>query len=184
MDAAESIRDDLLALRCQAGDARAFDLLVSRWQEPLLHYAYRLTGNRVAAQDVAQETWIVVIRGLVALRDVARFKPWLFRIASHKCADYWRRNKRADEFARDLSQELGDAETASPARSGWAEDLASAFKHLPPDSRTVLALKYLEDFSVGEIAEILSLPEGTVKSRLHHARQQLRNRMEEDDGPH
>ena len=70
---------------------------------------------------------------------------------------------------------------ATPANSETT-DLEAAFDRLPPASRTVLALMYLQDFSVGEMADVLSLPEGTVKSRLHHARQQLRQLMEKDYG--
>jgi RNA polymerase sigma-70 factor (ECF subfamily) len=65
MDSPDSLQDDLLVLQCQQGDMAGFDRLVRRWQQPLLNYAYRLTGNWAAAQDAVQETWMVVIRGLV-----------------------------------------------------------------------------------------------------------------------
>jgi len=180
MDHPDSLQDDLLLLQCQQGDMVGFDRLVRRWQQPLLNYAYRLTGNWVVAQDVAQETWLVVIRGLITLKDVARFRAWLFRIASHKCQDHWRRKQTRQRFAEEL-QKQSDAAAAVPPNAERS-DIGAAFRRLTPESRTVLALMYLEDFSIGEIADVLSLPEGTVKSRLFHARQRLRQLMEKDYG--
>jgi RNA polymerase sigma-70 factor, ECF subfamily len=181
MEGTDPLHDDLLVLQCQQGDVAGVDGLVRRWQQPLLNYAYRLTGNWAAAQDVVQETWLVVIRGLVTLKDVNRFRAWLFRVASHKCQDSWRRNATQERFVEAVKQQ---AETAAAPPNAERTDIDAAFRRLPPESRTVLALMYLEDFSVGEIAEVLSLPEGTVKSRLFHARQQLRQLMEKDYGPH
>jgi len=180
MDRSDSIQDDLLVLQCQQGDAAGFDRLVRRWQQPLLNYAYRLTSDWGIAQDVVQETWLAVIRGLVTLKDVARFRVWLFRIASHKCQDHWRRKQTRQQFVDELQQRPG---TAAAPPSAEKADIDIAFRRLSLESRTVLALMYLEDFSVGEIAGLLSLPEGTVKSRLFHARQQLRQLLEKDYGP-
>lgn len=179
MESTDSLHSDLLVLQCQQGDVAGFDGLVQRWQQPLLNYAYRLTGNRAAAQDVVQETWLVVIRGLVTLKDVTRFRAWLFRVASHKCQDYWRRNVTRARVAEVVQQQAEAAAAAEPPNA-QRTDVDTAFRRLPPESRTVLALMYLEDFSVGEIAEVLSLPEGTVTSRLFHARQQLRQLLEKD----
>lgn len=183
MEGTESIRDDLLVLQSQQGDVAAFDGLVRRWQKPLLSYAYRVTGHWAAAQDVVQETWLVVIRGLVTLKDVSRFRAWLFSVASHKCQDHWRRSATQERFVEAVLQEAEAAPTVHPP-SAERTDIDAVFRRLPPESRSVLALLYLEDFSVGEIAEVLALPEGTVKSRLFHARQQLRQLMEKDHGPH
>lgn len=181
MDGSDSVQDDLLVLQCQQGDVAAFDRLARRWQQPLLNYAYRLTGDLAAAQDVVQETWMVVIRSLVTLRDVTRFRWWLFRVASHKCQDHWRRSQSRAQFSERLQQQSEPLPAAGPP-SATRTDIDAAFCRLPPESRMVLALMYLEDFSVGEIAEVLSLPEGTVKSRLFHARRQLRQLMEKDYG--
>jgi RNA polymerase sigma-70 factor (ECF subfamily) len=181
MDSTDSLQDDLLVLQCQQGDVAGFDRLVRRWQKPLLNYAYRLTSDWAAAQDAVQDTWMVVIRGLVTLKDVACFHTWLFRIASHKCQDHWRRDQSSRRVAEAL-QNQSDATAAAAPPNAERADIDAAFHRLPPESRTVLALMYLEDFSVGEIADVLSLPEGTVKSRLFHARQQLKQLMEKDYG--
>lgn len=181
MNGTDSVRDDLLVLQCQQGDVAEFGRLVERWQQPLMNYAYRLTGDWEAARDVVQETWVVVIRGLVGLRDVTRFRAWLFRIASHKCQEHWRRNSSRQRFVERLQEQADAAEAVTPP-NGERADIEAAFRRLKPESRTVLALMYLEDFSVGEIAEVLSVPEGTVKSRLFHARQQMKQLMEKDYG--
>jgi RNA polymerase sigma-70 factor, ECF subfamily len=159
----------------------SFERLVQRWQMPVLNYAYRLTGSWPAAQDVVQETWLVVIRDVVLLKDVSRFRPWLFRIASHKCQDYWRRHAVTERVTETLQSEAATGRTDGAPEAHRA-DIDAAFRRLPSESRTVLALMYLEDLSVGEIADVLGVPEGTVKSRLFHARQQLRQIMEKDYG--
>jgi RNA polymerase sigma-70 factor (ECF subfamily) len=182
-DDRDSLPDDLLVVQCQQGDVASFESLVLRWQQPLLHYCWRLTGDWAAAQDAVQETWLVIIRGISALRDVPRFRAWLFRIASHKCQDQYRRSQSSQRAVHELQRQPQTAITVATANSGKM-DLEAAFSRLPPESRTVLALMYLQDFSVGEMAEVLSLPEGTVKSRLYHARQQLRQLMEKDYGTH
>lgn len=182
MDGTDSLRDDLLVLQCQQGDAAAFDQLVERWQQPLMNYAYRLTDDRAAAQDVVQETWMAVIRGLVALRDMTLFRAWLFRIASHKCQDHWRRNRSRERFVTEVQNQPESCSSASGSPGAVRTDITAAFRRIPPESRVVLDLMYMEDFSVGEIADMLSLPEGTVKSRLFHARKQLRQLMENDYG--
>jgi len=181
MDGTDSLQDDLLVLQCQQGDVAGFDRLVRRWQQPLMNYAYRLTGDWAVAQDAAQETWMVVIRGLVTLKDVTRFRAWLFRVASHKCQDHWRRSQSRERFAETLQKQSEAVATAGPPNAERT-DIDAAFRRLAPESRIVLALMYLEDFSVGEIADVLSLPEGTVKSRLFHARKALRQLMEKDYG--
>lgn len=181
MERTDSLHDDLLILQCQQGDTASFERLVARWQVPLLNYAYRLTGSWAAAQDTVQETWVVVIRSVVALKDVTRFRPWLFGIASHKCQDLWRRQAASERVAQTLERQ-SDAHKAEPPSSTHRADIDAAFGRLPPESRTVLALLYLEELSVREIADALAVPEGTVKSRLFSARQQLRQIMEKDYG--
>jgi RNA polymerase sigma factor (sigma-70 family) len=179
MDDTGSLQDELLVLRSQQGDQGSFEQLVQRWQPALVNYAYHVTGDRTVTEDIVQETWLAVICGLVTLKDVSCFRAWLFRLASHKCQDYWRRNYSSRRLAED-SRTGPDAYAAPPGTARM--DMEAAFRRLPSESRTVLALMYLEDFSVGEIAGMLSLPEGTVKSHLFHARQQLRQLMEKDYG--
>ncbi len=167
--------DEYLVSLSQAGSTEALDGLARRWTPRLLRYAARvLGGSRDAAdtaRDVVQDTWVGVIRGLRGLRDPAQFRPWIYGIATRKCADAIRANTR--RRALDRRAASGDAgQVASPASESQM-DLAAAIRELPPLHRAVVHLFYREDLSVEEIASVLRIPAGTVKSRLHHAREAL-----------
>ncbi len=171
----QRVLDELLVMRCQDGNAEALDLLVRRWQRPLLRHAYRLTGNADAAADAAQEAWMGIIRGIGRLDDAARFRAWAFRIATRKAIDWIRRRQRR----RGRVEPLGARDVAA-APAADTDGAADMLARLPADQRALLSLKYLEEFTNAEIAEALGIPEGTVKSRLHHARNELRRLLEGD----
>jgi len=170
--------DAVLVLRCQEGDARAFGELVDRWQPRLLRHAVRLVGEREAA-DVAQDTWMAAVGQLPRLDDPDAFGPWLFRILTRKSADWIRRRQRQ----RRLWDRLLQRQTAGPPAnvSGPCESLSDALACLPREQAEAVALYYLEEFSVPEVAGILGVPPGTVKSRLHYARLRLRELLKEQD---
>jgi RNA polymerase sigma factor (sigma-70 family) len=179
MSRRERITDGLLVLRCQEGEAAAFEELVGRWQERLWRHAWRLTANEQAAWDVLQEAWIAVSRDIRRLEDAAAFAGWAYRITSNKCRDWIRRERRrrrADETYRDQKREA--AEEASGAHQQHAS-LKEALAQLPGRDRAILSLRYEEGFDTAEIAEILRIPAGTVKSRLYYARERLRHYLEE-----
>jgi RNA polymerase sigma-70 factor (ECF subfamily) len=144
----------------------------------LLRYVTRVLGGSDAAEaarDVVQETWIGVIRGLRGLRDPAQFPAWIYGTATRKCADAIRANNRRRRLD---AQAAG--ESARPMESLTAEqqiDLATAIRGLPPIHRAAVHLFYREELSVEEIASVLGIPAGTVKSRLHHARDALRRQL-------
>ena len=81
----DRLNDELLVLRCQEGDAEAFELLVGRWQRQLWRHAWRLTGDEGTAWDVVQETWIGISRGIARLADASAFPAWAYQIVSNKC---------------------------------------------------------------------------------------------------
>lgn len=178
MNRNERTADELLVLRCQEGDAGAFELLLGRWQERLWRHAWRLCGDESAAWDVLQETWIAVARDVVRLEDAAMFPGWVYRIASNKCRDWIRREvrrRRADEAYSEQVREADGEAGDSPEIASLKEALA----RLPGQDRAILALRYEEAFDTSEIAEILGVPPGTVKSRLYYARQRLRQFLED-----
>lgn len=175
----ERITDELLVLRCQEGDVAAFDELVGRWQERLWRHAWRLTGSQHAAWDVLQEAWIGIIRDIRRLEDAALFPAWAYRITSNKCRDWirhQRRQRRADEAYADRTQRVENDPSHAQDRSA---SLNEALRRLSGPDRAILWLRYQEGFDTAEIAEILRIPTGTVKSRLYHARQRLRHFLEE-----
>jgi RNA polymerase sigma-70 factor (ECF subfamily) len=170
----EDILDELLVMRCQDGSAAAFDELVKRWQQPLWRHACRLTGQRDGGWEVVQEAWLGIIRGIGRLRDPARFKPWAYRIVRNHAATWIKRRGRS----RLKQESLGEGRPAAETREDGGEDVRRALRALPAEMRTVLALDYLDDLPVREIADRLDLPVGTVKSRLHYGRERLKETIE------
>lgn len=176
----ERALDEYLVLLSQAGSIEALDGLARRWTPRLLRYAARVLGGSgdagETARDVVQETWIGAIRGLRGLRDPAQFPAWIYGIATRKCADAIRANRRRRRL------EAGITTGRSGPEPGLAPehriDLATATRGLPPMHRAVVHLFYGEEMSVEEIASILEIPAGTVKSRLHHAREALRRQLD------
>ncbi|MCG8457967.1 MAG: RNA polymerase sigma factor [Holophagales bacterium] len=178
------ILDELLVIRCQAGDAGAFDLLAARWHPKLLRLAGRVAADRDAAPDIVQEAWVAIVRGLGRLRDPAHFPGWACRIVSNKSRDWIGHRSRQRERARQLDAEAEEeaesraAKEQAPARSPEVELLRECLRRMEPQERALLSFFYLEGFSVREIAEVLTIPEGTVKSRLFHARRNLRQTLD------
>lgn len=179
MNRQERATDELLVLRCQEGDAGAFDELIGRWQERLWRHAWRLTGSRDVAWDVLQETWINISRDIRGLKDAAAFPAWAYRITSNRCHDWNRkecRRRRADEAYAEQTDRVENESRDIVRRSA---DLDEALSRLPRRDRAILSLRYEDEFGVVEIAQILQIPPGTVKSRLHYARERLRHYFEE-----
>ena len=172
----ERALDEYLVSLSQAGSSEALDGLARRWTPRLLRYTARVLGGADAAEaarDVVQETWIGAIRGMRGLRDPAQFPAWIYGIATRKCADAIRGNTRR----RRLETQAAAGESSRPVENPTSEqqiDLATAIRGLPPIHRAVVHLFYREELSVEEIATVLGIPAGTVKSRLHHARDALK----------
>jgi RNA polymerase sigma-70 factor (ECF subfamily) len=173
------VLDELLVIRCQGGDVRALELLARRWHPRLLRDATYLTGDAEAARDVAQEAWIGIARGVRRLQDPARFRSWAHRIVVHKSRDWIRRERTKRRTVQRAAADLAEGPAAAQPRDDIAR-LRAALAELPADQRTVLSWFYLEEMSVREIAAALSIPAGTVKSRLYHARNALRSCLKED----
>ena len=177
----EDIQDELLVLRCQDGDREALEKLIARWQPRLGRLAWRLTARREAAQDIVQDAWLAIVRGLKRLDDPARFRSWAYRIVSNKCADWTRRRVVQRSVANDLRAATASAE-ADPSSetdsAGEDERIRDALRELPDQQRAILSLHYLDGMGLAEIAEAIDVPVGTVKSRLYHARNRLKETLE------
>jgi len=174
------IYDELLVIKCRQGDKAAFDELVGRWQKRLWHYACRVTGSESAAWDVVQETWFGIIKGIRKLDDVSVFPRWAFRIVNNKCVDWGRRQRRQGRLNNELTKQSRNESDEKQNGDEKNESLQAAIEKLSPERRALLALRYSEGFDVSQIAEILRIPEGTVKSRLHRTINELRQLMERD----
>jgi RNA polymerase sigma-70 factor (ECF subfamily) len=172
-DSREQLVDELLVMESQDGSRRAMEMLVSRWQERLWRYAQRLTGDSEAAWDVTQESWLAIVRGISRLEDPARFASWAYRIVTNKANDWIGRKTRSKPLPPEFDREAGPSDEQQAVIE--AADLQSVLPRLSDPSRTVLTLHYLEGFGLADIAGILHVPQGTVKSRLHAARNALRS---------
>ncbi|NLX99609.1 MAG: RNA polymerase sigma factor [Rhodopirellula sp.] len=179
MNHKERINDELLVIRAQEGAIEALSELIDRWQDRLWRLAWRLTDDEQAAWDVLQEAWMVIARRIGRLADPAAFPAWAYRITSNKSRDWIRRRRRMRRADEAYGERWCGAESNGDARD--LTDLRNALAGLPGPDRAILSLRYEDGFSTAEIAEILGIPPGTVKSRLHHARQRLRRFLEEDD---
>ena len=172
------IEDELLVLRCRQGDATAMDILLERWQERLWRYALRRTGDEAAAWDVLQEVSLAIARDIRRLETESAFAIWAYRIADNKSRDWIRqharRRKREALFAE---QWLIDRED-DPKLHDRISELEEAVPRLPQADQTLLTLRYQNGLSIDELARMLEIPAGTVKSRLFHAKQRLRKLIE------
>ena len=169
----------LLVLRCQAGDERAFAALMGRFGPRTLGYLAGLVGD--AAEDVQQEVWLAVYRGIGALANPGGFRTWLFRTTRHRAIDWLRREKRERELLAEAAAEA--VQVAEPVTEDADPGLDSpgmrdALSRLAPVHREVLLLRYVQDLPYVEIALVVGCSVGTVRSRLHHARQRLRQALE------
>jgi RNA polymerase sigma-70 factor (ECF subfamily) len=167
--------DELLVVRAQLGERAAWAELVARWRVPVWTYVRRMLDVE-RADDVSQEIWLAVVRGLPRLREPGRFAPWLFTIARRSVTDLLR-----GEYAREKKSFATDEVLVDDPVEAMADraDLVAALAGLPLLEREILVLFYLEDLSVEECAQICLVPAGTVKSRLNRARRMLREHLEE-----
>jgi RNA polymerase sigma-70 factor (ECF subfamily) len=176
MDEQTRTREAWLALRFQSGDATALAELVEALHPPLLYYATKLTGNFETAKDVLQEAWIRASRDIDRLQNPSAIRSWLYRIVHGIAVDRIRRDLNRESVEEELHEESVSIET-DPVIEESAEVVHRGLDRLRPKHREVLALFFLEDFSISEISAIVNCSEGTVKSRLHHAKAALRETL-------
>lgn len=170
--------DELLVMRCREGDAQALDALLGRWQERLWRHAWRQTRDEAAAWDILQETCLAIARGIVKLEACAAFGSWAYRIAGHKARDWMRQHARRRQRELDFTERWLLDQTPPGAASSVGGRVREVLARLVAEDRALLLLHYENDLDLEEIAGLLEIPAGTVKSRLHHARQRLRALME------
>ena len=172
--------DAELIARAQCGDLAAFEQLVRRHQRYVFNLAYRVLGDYAEAEDVAQEAFVRVWRGLPGFRSQAQFTTWLYRIVHNLCLN------RLPHLRQELLQ-IEPSEEGLADQADSLPELAEAYdamaflraelERLPEKYRLVLTLRYLQGFSYGEIAATLGLTLGTVKTHIHRARRLLAERL-------
>ncbi|MEO9467843.1 RNA polymerase sigma factor [Parasphingorhabdus sp.] len=172
----ERIFDELLLTRIQAGDRRAGERLAARWYPRLMRTAYRLLRDEDQAQIAVQEAWASICKGWRGLRSPNRFPAWAYTILHRRCADRIRWNQR------DRGRHAADRESDHqvPPRAEDKVTIGQAFDLLTQDHRVAATLYFSEGLTVKEIASVTGVAAGTVKSRLFHARKQLKAALGED----
>ena len=178
--------DEELVEHFQGGDTSAFETLVRRWDRRIQGLIYRVVGGEEEARDLCQETFLRAYRGLGTFKKEARFSSWLYQIALNASRDRLRRRRGRSYVSLDEAGEVVELRSASPARSPLelveAQDLSrtvsTAVEALPEEQREVIVLKEFQGLTFVEIADILSVPVSTVKTRLYRGLAELRRRLE------
>ena len=145
-------------------------LLVAKSHKLLILQAYRNTRDMEAAKDVVQESWQAILRKLNSLQDPARFRMWASKIVYNKSVNWIREQQKLRTAYNNHEPDENDENVQPEAE----EKVRRAIKLLPREHRVILSMFYTDNYPVSEIAEILALPVGTVKSRLFNARKKLK----------
>ena len=171
--------EQLPVAAARTGDSDAWSVLFRRYQLPLYVYVVELVHNEQTALDIVQETFVNAARYLGSLRENRKFGSWLFSIAHQKCQQHWRKPPR-DEVSPDDHEFVleSNADDTAPfdllIRREQEEEFMALLNQLSDAHRSVVLLHFLEEFPLDEIAEVTGVSVGTVKSRLHYAKKELR----------
>jgi RNA polymerase sigma-70 factor (ECF subfamily) len=182
--------DSSLVRKALKGDRKAFEMIVLRYQQPLVNYLGRTMGDREMALDFAQDIFLKAYSSLASYRTTFKFSTWLFKIASNHMIDYWRKKKISavsldqpyDADENSLRIQVEDRQVPVARKYELAEVRArieKALERIPEALRELFVLRHVNEFSYEEIAEIKDLPVGTVKNRVFQAKEMLRRQLEE-----
>ena len=163
----EHLEDQLLVMDAQEGDAQAMDRLVRRWQKRLWQHAFRLTADPEAAWDITQQSWIGIIKGLKRLHDPEKFRAWAYQITTHKALNWIKKQKTERAVTVPQPPDIPHPQIEDTG-------LRELLEQLDWKRRIVLILYYFDELTVPEISIVLNIPRGTVKSRLHTGRRELK----------
>jgi RNA polymerase sigma-70 factor (ECF subfamily) len=172
-----AVEDADLIQQAARGGVEAFNLLVSRWEKRVYNYLLRITANREDALDLTQDVFLKAYQNLRKLDDPGRFAPWLYRIAHNEAYSMFRK-RRPEIDVEEVQPEATETGIAVGGSSVFPIELslavASALRRLSPEQRESVVLKIYQGFKFEEMAEILSCPVSTIKSRLYTALELLK----------
>jgi len=187
------VSDQQVVVFAQQGREDAYRELISRYERPVFSLVFRMVRDRETAEDLAQETFIKVLNNIDRYRPEFKFSSWLFKIANNITIDHLRR-RQLDTISMEGAPDAVTAESARATSIAVASSAPSALEQmesrelggaiekaiakLRPEHRACIILRHVEDYSYDEIAEIVKLPLGTVKTYIHRARQELRESLE------
>jgi RNA polymerase sigma-70 factor (ECF subfamily) len=183
-----SSSDVELVGRARGGDAAAFGLLVERHQDHIYGAVCHLVGSGHDAEDIAQEVFVLAYANLGGFRGKAKFSTWLYGIMLNAVRSHWRRRQRRAVVSLAASEEEDEASPDPPAREDGPQEASmrqesvqvvrAAIAGLDPELREIVVLRDIQGLNYEELAQALELAPGTVKSRLHRARQALKDKLE------
>jgi RNA polymerase sigma-70 factor (ECF subfamily) len=184
LEALQQMSDEDLMEQFQAGTVEAFNILVDRYSERLMHYLYGFLGDTKRCEDLLQETFLRVYRNRHSYQRIAKFSTWLYTIAGNLARSEYRKRKRRRMYSiQSVNRDNEEYELAIPDES-FSPDrhtestlqekyIQEALDQIPPDFREVVVLRDIQQLAYDEIAEITGLPMGTVKSRINRGRTKL-----------
>ena len=191
------LSDAELIHRFRKGQTQAFNLLVWRWQKPLLNFLYRFLGNAQDAEDVNQKTFIKVYKKIAGLKETEKFQVWLYQVAANEARDQLRRRKRRSFFSlgtgNSSDSEFEENVIPEPADSGSSniesnihqaelkKIFENAMQEIPEEQRIVIIMKIYQDLKFIEIAEILQESLNTIKSRMYYGLRALREVLKQQN---
>ena len=176
----EHLYEQTLVLRSQIGDEAAFEELLTLYGPRLLLFTQKMMQAAPAmAEDLAQEIWVAIFRGLPSLRDISKFRPWAFRIARDRIYREYRRRKLAVVPVEEANlEETLHSDADDPGTLENCEELYRCLEAVSPQHREVLVLRFVEEMSYEDIARVTGSSLGTVRSRIYYGKRALRNAWE------
>ena len=182
--------DNELVRKTLRGDRKAFEAIVMKYQQPIVNYLGRMTGERENSLDFAQDVFMKAYASLSSFKPRYKFSTWLFKIASNVMIDHWRKKKIAavsldrtiDDGENEYTIQIADDEETVVKKYEGAQlraRIEDVLKKLPEHLRELFVLRHINEFSYEEIAEIKSLPVGTVKNRVFQSKEMLRSLLGE-----
>ncbi|SET75892.1 RNA polymerase, sigma-24 subunit, RpoE [Natronincola peptidivorans] len=176
-------QEKLLIVKAKNGDIESFELLISAYQKRAFNIAYRVLGNIEDANDVTQEALIKVYKSIHNFKGNSSFSTWLYSIVNNACIDFIRKNKKVkllyidkqeeDGYQKEIPDEINTPECLFE-KNEVKRMIHDAINQLNYEQRTIIVLRDIQGFSYQEIGEILNISEGTVKSRINRARNNLK----------
>jgi RNA polymerase sigma-70 factor (ECF subfamily) len=189
--------DEALMVRYQQGEVRAFEILLQRHRKPIYNFIFRFVGSRELAEDLMQDTFLRVIKGAANYKRKAKFTTWLYTIARNLCVDQSRRKKHRNHKSLDAPFKSGDGNSGTLLDVVPGSEMASdrktvsrelhqkmhhAIRKLSEQQREVFLMREFLDMPFKQIADVVGVPENTVKSRMRYALEKLRLELDEYKG--
>lgn len=169
--------DSFLIEQYKSGQSAALPILVKRWHKTFCEKAFWVTKNKEAAKDIAQDSWITIIKKIHTLEKKGSFKSWAFRIVYTKAIDYLKRSNKANKNLTSGPFQEVEIDSTEDRREQIRKTLLKAIQQLPGKKQDIIRLFYTEEYSIQEISSFLNIPIGTVKSRLFKAREHLKSHL-------